>query len=122
MLIKYWLSKELPDYEWINPFDSPLTEQWMDRPNAEIARKIVKKDLDLIKHADIVIAYLPDVPHLHSIGVPMEIFYARYCLGKPVYVVTPWYHPWLLALECNCFATFDDLVRFLRGEEDASYK
>lgn len=101
---------EWDGYEITNPFDHVLTKEWRKKGDSLTAHKIVEKDIQLINETDVVLAYLP----CESIGVSMEIFYASYCLGKPVIVFTHFYHPWLLSFSAYVVKNLDELKEALQ--------
>jgi len=123
-VVLWFLQKAFPDWKFCNPFDSPLTQLWFDSPvnkHKQIAKEIVEKDLSLIKESDAVLAYIPDLlaedfPSYAMLGTAMEIFYARRELHKPVYALTPFHHPWLIALEVKTAATTDELKKMLKED------
>lgn len=87
--------------EVLNPFDCTkesryLTKLWNTysilHKNQELAERIVKKDLELINSATMLVAYCPEP----SFGTAMEIFYASRVLGKPVIILTDYQSPWLM--------------------------
>ena len=96
--------------ETINPFYASDGSFLSDRPEVKAidagrrteygnftktkSKDIVEKDLEKIRNADGLIAYIEQ----SSIGTSMEVFYcARWC-KKPVFVLTTSYnsHPWLV--------------------------
>lgn len=97
----FWLdaTRRTPRTEWDN-FDEML----------KIAEKIMLTDLELIKECDIVVAYIPET---ESLGVSMEIFYARYLCDKPVIVLIQKDHPWLVALKTIVVRDIDELIEQL---------
>lgn len=114
------LRRELPNWEFINPFDSDLTEVWLKDPtNIVTAKAIVNKELKLICQSDVVVAYLPDVNNAGRgvLGTPMEIFYASYFNGTPVFCLTEFQHPWLMALDVHCFSELERLIEKLKEFE-----
>jgi len=111
------LQKAFPTWEFVNPFDSDLTEVWLKNPNnIATAKAIVQKDLHLICQCDLLVAYLPDVPNAGRgvLGTPMEIFYAAYAKNSPVYCLTPFKHPWLMALDVICADDLDELIKRMK--------
>jgi len=115
-IVLHLLQTALPDWQFLNPFDSDLTEVWLKDPeNITTAKAIMCKDLKLICQSDIVVAYLPDVPMAPRgvIGTPMEIFYSVYCSNTAVYCLTPFHHPWLMALDVYCTDDIDALIKKL---------
>lgn len=121
-LFKLLLEKEFPEWQFVNPFHSPLTEEWYKSPTLETAIKIIKKDLELIDECDIVLAYLPDMTFEDeqnaSIGTAMEIFYTNYVLHKTVFALTPFNHPWLLNFVDVICRNIEDLKTKLRKYDE----
>lgn len=123
-VVLWALQKAFPDWKFCNPFDSPLTQLWFDSPankKEQIAKEIVVKDLKLIRRSNAVLAYIPDLmvedaPSYATLGTAMEIFYARKILGKPVYALTPFYHPWLVALNVKTASNLDELKKMLKED------
>ncbi len=111
----FTLKKTFPKWEFVNPFISPLTKQWISSPrDTAIACKIMEKDLNLIDSCDIIIAYMPDIVNERAVlGTPMEIFYARFVKNKSTFCLIPKDHPWLLALDVECFSSVFDLCERL---------
>jgi len=97
---------ELIDMGLLEPFDS----------NRRSAKEIVKMDLEALTKCDGLIAILSGF----SIGVPIEIFYCKYILNKPVYVVLEdnlkHYkgHPWIKYLSNKIFTSRSSLTRYLK--------
>lgn len=115
------LQENLPEIEFVNPFEQgDHTRQWLQQPNIKSAKEIIRKDLHLIQDCDIVISYFPDSINTQkltgSIGTPMEYFYARYCLNKLVYALTPYIHPWMMALDVKCEDDIYKLIKRIRKE------
>jgi nucleoside 2-deoxyribosyltransferase len=117
-----YLKMHLPNVEIINPFEvGDLTAEWIKNPlSIAIAKAIVRKDLSLLQECDIVISYFPDtagdIKLNGGIGTPMELFYMRHVLNKPVYCLTPYRHPWLIALGVKTFSDIDELVETVHLE------
>lgn len=119
-LILGMLENALPNWQFINPFDSPLTEVWLKDPkNITTAKRIMEKDLKLICQSDIVVAYFPDIRNAGRgvIGTPIEIFYAAYNKGTPVFCLTEFNHPWLMALDVFCADNIEKLIEKLKEIE-----
>jgi len=117
------LEKGLPEIEFVNPFEvGDLTAQWIQKPNdLAIAKTIVRKDLQLMRDCDLIISYFPDMinatePTRGTIGTPMEYFYMRHILNKPAYALSPYRHPWLMALDVRCEIDIDVLIKRVRTE------
>jgi len=74
--------------------DPAVWEEWMRKHLfAECCYMLVESDLENLKSADAIIAFMPNA----SIGTAMEIAYAR-MWSKKVVVITSlktFYHPWL---------------------------
>lgn len=120
-LVEFLIGKNLPGLELVNPFKKDLTEQWLQKPNdLGLAKQIVRTDLELIKECDIVFAYLPDTigneKYTGSYGSAMEVFFTRYVLGKPCYVLGEASHPWLMGLEVRHETTLDAMIARLKTE------
>ena len=121
LLLLKQVQKEFPNWKFINPFDHELTEKWKKEPTEQTADLIVQKDLDLICESDIVFAYLPDMItdecNYSTFGTSMEIFYASFIMNKSVYILTPFWHPWLLAFGTICENTIEKLIEKMRYKE-----
>ena len=117
-----YLKNRLENVEIVNPFDvGDLTKQWIKNPlNISIAKGIIRKDLSLLQECDIIISYFPnaagDIPMTGGVGTPMEIFFMRHILNKPAYCLTPFKHPWLIALEVKTFEDIDKLIEAVKTE------
>ena len=122
IIVQRLLEQALPEIEFINPFlAGDLTEQWLAKPNdLTVAKAIVRKDLQLMQECDVIISYFPDmagiIPLTGGIGTPMEYFYMRHVLYKPVYALTPFKHPWLMALDVRCEQDIYVLIKRIRTE------
>jgi len=77
---------------------------------------IVEGDLNNLKQCDGLVAILSGF----SIGVPIEIFYCKHILNKPVYVVLEadlkHYkgHPWIRYLADKIFTSRSSLTKYLK--------
>lgn len=105
-------------FEVINPFDYDenarhLAEFWNGYPelreNKELCKDIVKKDLDSINKADILVAQVLEP----SIGTSMEIFYA-FTSGKRICILTEIVSPWLMHHSNKIVKTKEELLEELR--------
>lgn len=117
----FWkLQHDFPDWMFINPFDDPLTKRWEEMPTQAIAKKIVEKDLAFIRNCDLVLAYLSDIVFEEigyaTIGTAMEIFYAGHVLKKPIYCLTRFCHPWLLAFNVKTESDYEKLKNTLKED------
>ncbi|MFA5307380.1 MAG: hypothetical protein WC365_08075 [Candidatus Babeliales bacterium] len=118
-LFLWQLQQNLEGWTWLNPFESEYEFQYLRNPkNIEFARKLVEQDLALIDSADLVVVFLPNMigdEPCYGIGSSQEIFYTRYCKGKPVYAVTPFDHAWFKGLgviiEPDVFSLINRLKR-----------
>ena len=104
------LQRNFPTITFINPFNSPLTHQYLNNLGDEkTAKKIVEKDLIHIRESQLMVAYQPYI----SRGTTMEIFYARTQCYIPViiYKCPDHQHPWLLGLNCKIVQSLDKLIK-----------
>jgi hypothetical protein len=118
-LFYIYLEREFHDWTWVNPFDHELTVELLQKPeDVDVCQKVVVKDLQEIIDCDFMVAFLPayvgDKP-CWGIGTSQEIFFARYCLGIPVYIVSPFKHAWFKGLgvihEHDVFSLINRLKR-----------
>lgn len=77
-----------------------------DTPGQE--EGIILKDLEEIREADILIAYIPD--NTIMFGTPMEIFFAAYVEKKPVFTFPKNLSPWIVHWSTETFDTLEDLL------------
>ena len=112
------VKRHFHDWTFVNPFDNPLTEKWQnEQPKTkQTAQTIVEKDLDLIRECDIVIVYFPDIAE-PLIGCSMEIFFTCYVINKPIFILTPFVHPWLKGLDATITNDLPEFLEKLRGIE-----
>lgn len=104
-------------YKVINPFDRSdwatlLTSLWNFDPETrtqELAEEICTRDLFSLWDCDILVAYV-DKP---SIGTSMEIYSAS-CFGTPIYILTKYQSPWLMAFG-KVVSTVKELLEELNG-------
>ena len=69
---------------------------------------LIEGDLNAIEGCDVIVSYIP--LNTAMAGTPMEIFYAAYVLGIPVYTFPHNPSPWFLKWSTKSFATLDDLL------------
>ena len=121
-IVENILQRELPEIEIVNPFFvGDKTERWLsDKGNLAVAKEIVRTDVELMNGCDLIISYFPDIAGTiqlsGGIGTPMEIWYFRYTLNRPVYALTPFIHPWLMALEVKASQDIFELCSQIRRE------
>lgn len=121
LIVERTLEKALPEIEFVNPFRvGDHTERWLNHPTLDVAKGIVRKDLELMQQCDVLIAYFPDmagdVALSGGIGTPMEFWYFRHELNKPAYALTPFKHPWIWALDVRCETDIYELIKRVKTE------
>jgi len=74
------------------------------------ALQIVEADLGHIDKSDATLAFIRQA----SIGTSMEIFYTKWVLHKPVYVITEKYHKhaWIVTFTDKIFKNADQFIRW----------
>jgi nucleoside 2-deoxyribosyltransferase len=85
---------------------------------SQSVREIVELDMDDINKCDAVLAHISQP----SAGTSMEIFYAKYVLGKPVVVVNATGRPstpWVSYFSDSVVDTIEDAIRFLEAVKGA---
>jgi len=100
--------------EIFNPFhyQGSIRERWVSGERTKsIADMIMRKDLELIRDSDLIIAYITGN---ESIGTSMEIFFARFVIDKPVIVLILEDHPWLLSLGACRVMSVEQLIQEVR--------
>lgn len=123
----YEIQKQLEyysDLSIINPFYDRVRKEIedMDKGNLtryeiplERCREIVDSDLENIKNSDGVICILFDV---EALGSYMEIFYASYVCGLPVYLISPnehlRNHVWLKVMCYKIFSTVEEFQEYVK--------
>lgn len=115
------------DVTFINPFYNNPSEraedliealkskkafkEYMDNLTSAQCTYIMKRDLELIRHSDGIVAYFDRI----TIGTTLEMFYAAYLLRIPLYVITQKHgnHPWLRVLATKIFKTRTEFKEYL---------
>jgi len=120
-LTLHLLRKALPEIDIQNPFEHDLTPQYKKNPHSiTLSKAIIRKDVEMIKDCDLVIAYLPrmigETKYEGSWGTAMELWISRMELNKSVYALCGQIHPWLLGLEIKMEEDLDTLIKRIRLE------
>lgn len=123
IVVEHWIEINIPELALLNPFTICRSLENSFRKNPQsitIAKAIVREELNLIKDSDFVVVYYPNMcgtePFFGGFGTPMEMFYARHCMMKPVYALTPFVHPWLIALGVKCFKDVDEMIEEIKRD------
>ena len=119
------IESSLPGLILINPFYDCHGD-----PNKEIRRldggeqsdvtpaEIVGIDEKKIMEADGIVAYI-SVNEL-TFGCPMEMYYCKRMLGKPVYTISPLErarnHPWVLFYSNKVFSTVYEFIAYMKHQ------
>jgi nucleoside 2-deoxyribosyltransferase len=74
--------------------------------------ELVTQDLAEIAESDFLIAHVPE--DVAMAGTPMEIFYAGYVLGIPVYTFPRNSSPWFIRWSTKSFDNLDELLEELK--------
>ncbi len=121
-IVQRIIEEKLPEIELVNPFYvGDKTERWLnDKNNLATAKEIVRTDLELMQGCDVIISYFPDIAGVvqlsGGIGTPMEYWYFGYTLQRPIYALTPFKHPWLMALGIRTSQDIFELCKQIRTE------
>lgn len=113
----------------INPFYDIERKEIQDMDNGIINRfdipmkrciEIINDDLEKVRSSDGIVCILMDI---ETLGSYMEIFYASYVLGLPVYLISPnkklRNHVWIKVMCYKIFSSvkqFEDYVKANRSE------
>lgn len=89
-------------------------EYFKSRNTREMCEAIVEGDLNMIRKADGLVAFITST----SVGTSMEIIWAARVLRMPVYIITQnyYYHPWIQKHATKRFKTLKEFKVFLTDE------
>lgn len=106
-VLKDLFKRYMPDYEVYCPVSNhPNCAEYSD----EEATKTFLYHIELVRHAKLLVAYLPEA----SMGTAIEMWEA-YNHNVPVWTITPMKHNWVVRItSTKIFRDIDELEEFLK--------
>lgn len=109
---RQWLKSNRDSFDWADPMDKYNTMEEAEDEWTE--RDIVEDDLEMIDDCTAILVHWDAVP---TAGTPMEVFYTKHVVGKPVIVQTKLHDsdisPWIDYHADAIVETFDEAIEAL---------